>query len=226
MYLQDILCDIPGFLEDSQIMHDLSSSAEDITALQRSLRGKLNASLHSLYRLRQRWEHEFPQACYELWPSTSETLCVDDEGCPLFSSVFHFWSIDRANEIGLYDATLLLLLNLLQSLDLHTGREPSQNGDNCGPISFCPPTNPLLLPGQGTHTDVALEICRLVDYLLLGKQHNTGALVLLFPLKMAHRSFDRNSREAAWLSRIMQRIADVNGFEMGRHVLSDVSIKR
>jgi hypothetical protein len=65
-----------------------------------------------------------------------------------------------------------------------------------------------------------------VDYHLLGKEQNTGALVLLFPLKMAYRNLDRNSREVAWLSRIMQRIADVNGFEMGRHVLRDVSIEQ
>lgn len=216
--LVDVFCDIPGFLEDSKLIQDLSGSGDDVTLLEESLRQRVTSSLERLYDVRRRWECAYPQACYELIPSPSETLCLDQNGNLLFDSTFHFWNMQRANEVIFYNGALLLHLRLLEA---HPACYPEPTikveGNSLPSVQA---TNPLLLPGEGSIEDVAREICRLVDYFLLSRINNSGALQLVFPLKVIDRIFDQGSREGKWLKRLMRRIADINGFEISRYGLA------
>lgn len=122
-------------------------------------------SLRCLCELRLRWGYEYPQACYEREPSPSETLSVHDKGLRLFPTVLHFQDTERASEIGIYNAFLLLHLKLLESLncpiDLNELFHPDVHFTQLAQTL----RNPLLLPGEGSQKDIALEICRMVDYL-------------------------------------------------------------
>ncbi|KAJ5297888.1 hypothetical protein N7508_008137 [Penicillium antarcticum] len=74
-----------------------------------------------------------------------------------------------------------------------------------------------LLPRQGTRNDVAVEICRMVDYHLHYLRRSSGAFMLIFPLNVAHNHLDVGSVEARrWLEGVMAVIADSHGFELGR----------
>ncbi|KAH8807960.1 hypothetical protein F5884DRAFT_833615 [Xylogone sp. PMI_703] len=218
-YFQDILCDVPGFLEDNQKIQQLETSGADTTHLLHILRNRLNISLNTLYSLRWKWEHDYPQVCYEVIPLESETICLDTTGKLLFPSTFHFRNVRRAIEIGLYNTALLFHLDLLESLGGHSSPD-TERLILAIESSIHQPTNPLLLPGQGTRIDVAREICRIVDYHLLGNLHTAGALQLMFPLRVALRAFHPKSQEAMWIGSVMRRIADRDGFEISRHGLS------
>lgn len=73
-----------------------------------------------------------------------------------------------------------------------------------------------LLPMQGNRNDIAIEICRTVDY-HLHYLKSTGAFMLLFPLNVAYVHLDRKSTEIrGWLERVMADVADSHGLEVGR----------
>lgn len=216
---------MPGLLEDFQQVQRLSMSRPDTSERRRILGQTVARSLCRLYDLRWRWEHQFPQACYETAPSRSDTLCVDADGNLLFPTVLQFWDSDRANEIGIYNALLLLHLNILDSISWPTDQVEIPEAEDIVPTTT-PGTSkgPLLLPGQGSQEEIAREICRTVDFHLHKKEHHLGALLLLFPLRVAYKVFEPHSREALWLQGIMFQIADSKGFEMGRHILHDLPL--
>ena len=83
-------------------------------------------------------------------------------------------------------------------------------------------------PGQIMATDVmeigasveelATEICRSIDYFL--NQHGQiGALLLMFPAQIALLPLDRTSEVAIWLMKVLEKISESDGLEIGRQIL-------
>ncbi|MCJ1395346.1 hypothetical protein MMC18_009408 [Xylographa bjoerkii] len=210
-YLQDILCDLPGIVEDATSLLDFANAGGDASNLYRELRCKIISSLEELYEWRWKWEAEFPNSCYKVKPSQSSSP---------FSTVLYFKDLDRASLITHYNGILLILLRLHRGLRIpyRPVREPASYR-SCE-VQASVLTNPLLLPGRANSLeDVAREICRTVEYHLLGFEGRAGGYYLFFPLRIAYHLFEYESAEAKWLRQIMGVIADDSGFELGRHLI-------
>ena len=208
-YLQDILCDLPGLAEDATTLLDLNASEEASSYKQVCCR--IISSLQELYTWRWKWEAECPNSCYEVKSSRS---------CDIFSTILHFKDPNHASLITHYNAILLVLLRLQGALQIP--HSSAAEGEAYGSSQFQANNNfgnALFLPGQAkSETDIARELCRSIEYQLLGVGGRAGAYNLLFPLRIAHQTFDYTSAEAIWLRQIMIMIADDSGFELARHL--------
>jgi len=124
-YLQDILCDIPGFREDLNILYLPSTSFDEASRIHGELCRKTAEALHDLYALKRRWESRFPDVCYEVAANISGRLSIDGNTSTLFLTVIYFRDLERASEINLYNTIQLLLLNVRKALNL----KPDSNLD-------------------------------------------------------------------------------------------------
>lgn len=125
----------------------------------------------------------------------------------------------------MYNAILLLLCRL--------GCEVISNTFNPNSLSLLPlsyavlSTTHLYLPGHApSQQAIATEICRSADYHLLEKQSGAGTFCVLFPLRVAYQEFDDGAREKVWLERLMKRIAELSGWEIGRNIGNDAAVRR
>jgi hypothetical protein len=66
--------------------------------------------------------------------------------------------------------------------------------------------------------DLAIEICRSIDY-FLNKHGQMGALLLMFPAQIALLPLDRSSAVAIWLMNVLKKIGESDGLEIGRQIL-------
>jgi hypothetical protein len=205
LLLHDILCDVPGLLEDA-ITLQRSKGGDQKLSLHRELSTKILVHLRTLYEWRASWQQQNPSSCHEV-----PTSFLDSQS--LFPMVFYYSDLSAANEICFYNAILLLLLNLGSKViglsfdhslpSLHLPRD----------LDF----SPLYAPGLALNADaVATEICRSVEYHLLHTASSVAAFFLLFPLRLAYETFKTTSDESQWLSGMMKNIADMSGFEIGR----------
>ncbi|KAK4867049.1 hypothetical protein LT330_007790 [Penicillium expansum] len=202
--LQDIMCDIPGILQDlseAVLCHPCDPRKEEFTLefIPRAL-----STLEALHSWRWNWESQFPNSTFITTPI--EYISSDSISLPPspFKSVIWFQHPHRGVELIVYNAIRLILMQALQiaGADL----------DNIQVEDFSDP----LLPMQGNRNDIAIEICRTVDYHLQYLK-STGAFMLLFPLNVAYVHLDRKSTEIrGWLERVMADVADSHGLEVGR----------
>ncbi|KAJ5956373.1 hypothetical protein N7501_010652 [Penicillium viridicatum] len=202
--LQDIMCDIPGILQDQSeaaLWHPNDSREEELTFV---FIPRVLSTLEALYSWRWNWESQFPNSTFITTPI--EYISSGPISLPLssFKSVIWFQDPHRAVELIVYNAVLLILIRALQI----AGVDP----DNVQLEGFSDP----LLPMQGNRNDITIEICRMVDY-HLHCLRSTGAFMLSFPLNVAYLHLDQKSTEAwSWLERIIADLADSHGFEVGR----------
>ena len=224
--VQDILCDIPGFLEDILEIETLRANGSGITINRHvaALRVKVAAAIEQLSDLRWQWEDEFPGVCYEVTTRPGSTLCVDDSGEPLFQTVLFFRRLDCAMEILRFNAMFLILYNVLSltgadTLSVSTERKTVLSDHSPIQPSANTTANALINPGEwASLDDLALEICRLVDYCLHDTFNGLGVFTLLFPLRVAYKTLKYDARIAHCIERITQDIADSKGFEIGIHI--------
>lgn len=66
--------------------------------------------------------------------------------------------------------------------------------------------------------ELAIEICRSVDY-FLNKHGQMGALLLMLPAQIALLPLDRGSAVAVWLMNVLKKIGESDGLEIGRQIL-------
>ncbi|KAH7354671.1 hypothetical protein BKA65DRAFT_548761 [Rhexocercosporidium sp. MPI-PUGE-AT-0058] len=205
-YLHDILCDVPGLMEDAAALQSLDLDGEIVKAKQLELSQKVLMELKMLYEWRVTWAKknqgnwwEVPSAC----PQTRE----------IFPTVIHFKSLMIANETTIYNAILLLLRSIGFQV-IGPAFDPSgiyldvPKGIDYGPL-YAPRAAPN---GQA----IATEICRAVEFHLAEERKSAGGFFLLFPLSIACQVFELHTREAEWLKDMMNKVADHSGFEIGR----------
>jgi hypothetical protein len=204
--LQDILCDLPGFLEDiDKIMTwnpDELGREEFITAFC----SRVFATLETLYSWRWDWELNFPNSTYLISPSDLDPVTPLPLPPSPFKSIIWCTSPHRAAELMNYNAIRLIATRTLEMAGVQIDI----------PSSDLPVSDPLL-PMEGTRHDVAVEICRMADYHLHAFHQSSGAFMLIFPLNVAHLHLNDDSGDIKpWLEAVMSAVADLHGFELGR----------
>lgn len=210
-YLHDILCDMPGLLEDTLNLENSEIISQDYISRHEALSRNILIQLRTLYEWRVTWQEENSNLCYEIPASGAR-------GQPIFHTVFHYSNLTSANGIAMYNAILLFLLRLGNRV-IGTSFDPSIPALH---LSNDTSYDPLLPPGSVQNPrDAALEICRSVDYHLLDSAGNAGAFFLLFPLRLAYLTMDPGSREALWLINVMRQLADTSGFEISRNLAGE-----
>ena len=180
-YLQDILCDFPGFCEDRLDLDAAVARGEDVSLERHTLESKLISAVQELVRWRWQWDAENPGVAYEKLVDTT-SLSFDYDG-PLFDSVLYFNTLEQATDIILYNTTLQMLAHFYQDFARSCIFEPALS---IWPISTRPlPTNPLILPSESLQfDDTRSELCRCIEYHLLGVHASSGAFALMFPLRV------------------------------------------
>lgn len=117
--VQDIRCDVPGFLEDTLTLRALKTDGNSVSIDLHgaSLRSRVTAAIEQLCALRWEWKGLFPAVCCEVVCRPGSTLCVDDSGEPLFQTVLFFRGRGRAMEILSFNTLFLILYNILSLIE-------------------------------------------------------------------------------------------------------------
>lgn len=205
----DIICCIPGLLEDDGRLRELervstSNTSTDTYAqneqqgakkakieLQKSMRERVIHLYTKLLDVRWRWELEHPNCCYEVpVQQNGPVLSVDETtGRPIFDTVLFFKGLMQAIEMNFYHSCLLLLHSFARDLGimhelilLHS----------VGVSSMLPPpfsfkNNDALVFPYEAHSDhyATRDILRTADFLLQPKHGPAGAYFFIFPLRIA-----------------------------------------
>jgi hypothetical protein len=204
--LQDMMCDLPGFLEDIDRYLAWPPDKPGREEFKAAYCQRVSATLEALYTRRWDWQQKFPDATTLISPND-----LDPEvSMPLPPSPFQtiVWFTDpyRAAELMTYNAIRLIMTRSLEMAGIQVDTSSSSVA-----------TSDPLLPMQGSRHDVAVEICRMVDYNLHHLRRSSGAFMILFPLSVAYLNLDGDRDGAkSWLETVMSMIADSHGFEVGR----------
>lgn len=168
--------------------------------------GRIFATLEAVYAWRWEWEQKFPNSTYLIAPDNVDREAVLGLPPAPFKSIIWFASANRATELILYNCIRLVATRALEISGIHIDV----------PLSETNSTDPLM-PMQGCRHDVAVEICRMVNYHLHILRRSSGAFMLIFPLNVAYINLE-DDREGVrpWLERVMAVVADTHGFEIGR----------
>jgi hypothetical protein len=135
-YYMDIICCIPGLLEDQQ---RLSEVHEDFTTsdtcdpqadeLRLSMRARITSLYAKLLDTRWRWELKHPNCCHAV-PFVGRSRPAQTQNCeiplpvngetgqPVFDTMLFFDDLYRAVETNFYHSCLLILHSLAKSLDI------------------------------------------------------------------------------------------------------------
>ncbi|ETS85709.1 hypothetical protein PFICI_03734 [Pestalotiopsis fici W106-1] len=134
----DIICCIPGLLEDQQRLLEIQQNSTiiaDDTCDPRAddLRSSMRAKIVSLYikllDIRWQWELDHPNCCHDL-PVAGRSGAARNQHCavplpvnsetgrPIYGSVLFFNDLYRAVEMNFYHTCLLILHSLARSLDI------------------------------------------------------------------------------------------------------------
>ncbi|KAG5980667.1 hypothetical protein E4U55_003787 [Claviceps digitariae] len=220
--LMDAFVDIPGIVEDTDKLKEEAArlklgltSAMEVNSLRIKVQNKILNAIHKLSESRWKWEDMYPRVCWKTRINLTTTLCLDDDGKPLFDTCLNFVGMKRTFEILMYNATRLLLFRLC---DLTGVQEDAATNLEHVWQRHGPFLNPLLLPGLGTPEAHALEICRIVDYLMNGEQNYHGAFILLFPLRVAQVQLVSSPKMYNWIGKMLKQFAEEKGLGIGEHL--------
>ncbi|KAJ6779735.1 hypothetical protein PWT90_02078 [Aphanocladium album] len=221
--LQDIFCDIPGFMEDAiRLMTPLSSNGPKRTQNLSALQTKIMNSYIEMEFLRWSWEEEYPNVCWAV-PVTPDLKDATNEPNRLpFATVLHFSNFDRAIDSIYFNVIRLLLYELADEVGLSTDVLLSSSSltTTLGPFS-----NAMLPPGQGSVVEFSLEICRTVQYLVHGETDSLGSLSLMFPLRVASHHLQDRPDVLQWLHWVLSKLTAKKGFKLGEHVMKMTAAK-
>ncbi|KAI9760607.1 MAG: GAL4 enhancer protein [Chaenotheca gracillima] len=224
-YLEDVLVEIPGMLEQLEHLKAVETmTPESIAALHADLKPRVDAALRTLVEWRKEWDVDHPGSCEEFATELVSGLTVDEEGQPLFDTVLMFKNLERVADIGYYFAGLILLILAKERLSA------LKSDDTAPTVEREPPaakTNPLYWPSDPPDMvdahNAAAEICRLVDYNLLPQHRSLGSLQMIFPIRIAlHVPSIDSSPLGDWLKRIVHSIMNAKKglvWGVGQHLL-------
>lgn len=168
--------------------------------------GRVFATLEGVYAWRWEWEKKFPNATYLIAPEDLDPETAMGLPPSPFQSIIWFENAYRATDLILYNCIRLIATRSLEISGIHIDV----------PLSETNSSDPLM-PMQGTRHDVALEMCRMMNYHLHSLRRSSGAFMLLFPLNVAYLHLEDDCEGArSWLEKVMAVVADTHGFEIGR----------
>ncbi|KAF8855638.1 hypothetical protein BDZ45DRAFT_692411 [Acephala macrosclerotiorum] len=201
VYLEDILCDIPGLQADAISLRNPELEPAQRTSSYEALSRNILDHLNELYTWRIRWEKDNPHACVEVLALRP----LDEQG--LFSTRFYFTNLALAYELIFYNAVLLMLLQLGSGITCPTSNTPS--------LPSTKARRPLDLACEASNIlAVATELCKIAEHIVLASKERPS-ITLLFSLSVAFLVFPPASREKEWLKDTSKKIADLCGLEIG-----------
>jgi hypothetical protein len=210
-FVQDILCDIPGLMED---VDDLANQIGN-SVLASLLIQKLQFTFEQLDALRTSWNFMYPDACWRAGKlSTEATEVLVD----IFDKVLCFSDLERAIEFVYFNTTHLILHSLLRQLRSSTkgyvfdaGLSPQEISSQEVPI--------LVFWNHDNRHQNALAICKCVDYMMQNHRQASGAFNLLFPLKVAYNHLSNFSIMQTWIAGVMEKISTTKGLFISAEIL-------
>lgn len=178
--LLDVVADVPGLLQDSDELNAQGESIEN--SAKQDLRDRILTTLNMLLTWRYHWGRDYPNIAYTVTiePSTVLTqLQVPEEYAA--KSVW-FTRFERAHELVLYNAALLLLVGLLETWEI-TYKLSSILANQAIAKRQMAPLQPLLLPSSViSPSQVIDEIYRCVSYFLHPAHSRSGVIAVFHPL--------------------------------------------
>ena len=196
-YLYDIICDIPGLMEDARDLQKPELDTTQRTLSHQTLSRNIFDHLNQLHVWRSRWKDENRNSCYEI--QAPQQLGKQ----PLFPAVLYFSNPAQAYELLRYNIALILLLRL---------------GVEIMGSAFNASSAVLGLPTESTNLQaISMEICKCVDYCLADNRKG-GGVSLLVALRTAYTAFPPTSRQAKWVDAAISRVEELNGFEINKNI--------
>jgi hypothetical protein len=208
-------------MEDADAIMARSALGEDVESMKEELHERISGVMQQASELRWRWEGDHANACKEVLSAEYTSRSSSDQGPSPFPTVLHFYEMDRAIEIVFFNTVHLLLDTLLDPMAPGVTSFMSHLGLQ---TYFGPFLNPLLLPGQGSREDHALEICRIVNFMSHCKHDSLGMFMLLFPLYVARLCLVRRPDVCIWIGNIMKQLVREKGFSIGEYLSEDTTI--
>ncbi|KAM0260558.1 hypothetical protein ACHAPA_010244 [Fusarium lateritium] len=214
--LQDILCDIPGLMEDVDVL--LKSEQSGMLAYRAASR--LRSCFQELDVLRISWNYIYADTCWEVTKTSRSCNEVLEDCDSPFESVLVFSGLDRAIEFVYFNTAHLLLHSILRLLrSAGDSDTPSmdllsfQDGEGC--IQYI-----LTFRSHDDRYQNALAVCKCVDYMVNSTRGASGAFNLLFPLKVAYNHLAQSPDSQKWISHVMESISSTKGLFIGTQILS------
>lgn len=202
-------------MEDADAIIQAEEQGLDTEAEKLLLQDNLLQRIQRLADLVWQWDLLNPLACWEAPPDPTLSFSFDESGQPLFDTVYHFDDVERAIDVLNLNLVRLLLYGPCDKADLLDSYVSTIVGSQYDG----PHANPLLLPGQGDRISHSLEICRCVDFLLSSRRQSRGALVLLFPLRVAWAYLGPLPAVSRWVGKVLKQLSTSQGLRIGEHVL-------
>jgi hypothetical protein len=193
--LIDILCNVPGLLEDAENARQLSTSAkEDSGTAWAYLVAKCEDNLSTLAEWRDDWEFGLGRCWYEFDSRQSTSLSPDIRG-PRFPTDLYFTNIWRAYEFCTHNALHILLLRLYTRATSYAhDAEHGYQSTTCTSAQ-----------SDSLVAELAVDICRCINYFFLEEHRYLGALLFcLFPGQIALQSLDPDSELGRWLGVVLK----------------------
>lgn len=183
----DVLVFVPGLSEDVYDCLSAKSSGKDKTERIREVESRTIGLLQKLVNWRWKWETDNPFAVEER-KITPENLSNDEEGAPLFDTIFWYQNIEKAMEISLYNVAMAVLIYMGRTLGITNTVQKALEGMVQGP-----PTNRgiLMMPTpemDGSTDAITMEICRSIEYMIQDEQASIGSWSIMLPLRLVYVS--------------------------------------
>lgn len=202
-------------MEDADSISSALLKGEDVADRQEDLQDKITQVLNEADLLRWQWEEAYPNVCWEMEPDPDTSASKTKDGTPLFDRVLFFQRQDLAIVAIYFSVLRLLIYSLSDTAGIYLpSPTPLSTPGPTGPFS-----NPLLLPGQGTREQHALDICRAVDGMVIGTRDTHGSFILVFPLRVAYGQLEKREDVRQWLREFFAHISTSKGFQIGEYVL-------
>jgi len=206
--LENLYATLPGIAETVQILEFSSTDPEPVADEYEETKRKLSAILDKLEEWYIKWDKQghLPRQI----PGAEGNGITRDADGDLFDVLYEFEDLRTANAFMDYCFIKTTAMEWWHKLhDLSWERGPDHEGAKA----------------VGA-TDLALDICRSVEYHLRPVHAEAGAFYLPIPMRIAYAQLPTTSREARWLASVLERIADKSGLEMARNILHGVPIRQ
>ncbi|KAM5386109.1 hypothetical protein AU210_014088 [Fusarium oxysporum f. sp. radicis-cucumerinum] len=210
-FLQDILCDIPGMMEDVDNLFDANSCQVSANFISQ----KLQASFERLNSLRISWNFMHPHSCWR-----QKMMCESSELYhDTLEQFLYFSDLERAIDFIYFNTTHLMLHSILGRLIslpnsccvFDAGMSPDEN--------HFQEASELVFWNHENRYRNAQAICQCVDYMLQNEGGASGAFNLLFPLKVAYNHLSGSRIMQKWVAGVMEKISTTKGLFIGMQIL-------
>jgi hypothetical protein len=215
--LVDIMTGIPGVLEQS----DLESSAQILAGeplqISTSLLQGVVDLITQLFQWRRAWEKANPNFVSEVVVEPGVHFSVDENGSPLFKTIFFYSHTYYGRSPMFYNASLIILFGNLSTWGVDNAAALAL--EQILPDEQTNPTNPLTLPHEYLSVnEIAIEICRSVEFFLQGKQKMSGVLNLMLPVRTVIDVLPDSCAVRGWLHNVFEKMGVGKGFQFSKRL--------